>query len=170
MAYLKCESPTLASQASPKSYVDANPGGSVATTEQVVTIDFNHTDYNTQITPDGTARTAVMSSSFQIPAASYISGCGVWVDPTSPWSVVTTIIVGDVTTPIVGGPPAGADRWMDKNSNTPSAGGVYFKANWDKVTGNAALTVFVAITASSVAPLNTGNCQVFLKYVEAPRT
>ena len=175
MAYLKCESPALNSQAATKSYVDTN-AGSVATTEQVVIVNFDKGDYNGVVTSDGSTQYAVMSSSFQIPDGSYVTGCGVWVDPADPWPATAEIIVGDVTTPEPAGPPPAPagnvmpDRWMDKTSNAASTGGVYFKANWDRLTDNTAKTIFVCIAAAENAQLLTGNCQVFLKYVETPRT
>ena len=172
--------PAATTDSATKDYVDTN-AGSVATTEQVVIVNFDYEDYNAQVTSNGNTQYAVMSSSFQIPDGSYVTGCGVWIDPADPWPSVianppsTVIIVGDVTTPVPGPPPPPAgnvmpDRWMDKTSNAASAGGVYFKANWDRLTDNTAKTIFVCVGAAESAQLTGGNCQVFLKYVEAPRT
>lgn len=166
---LQVADPTATTDAATRDYVDTN-AGSVATTEQVVTIDFDFTDYNTQVpNPNGTSQNAVMNATFTLPAGSYVSGCGAWIDSSNPWASTVQIIVGDATSPVpAGAPPPGADRWMHKTDSNPSAGGAYWKSNWDKLA--SVQTIYVCISASEANAMTVGVGQVFLKYVETPRT
>ena len=171
--------PTATTDSATKDYVDTN-AGSVATTEQVVTIEFDFTDFNAQVPFSTTGfQYAVMQATFTLPDGAYVTGCGVWIDPTSPWSNTAECIVGDATTPVPAGPPPAQagnvmpDRWMLKTNNNASAGGkVFWQPNWDLLNDNVAKTIFVCIGETQVADpgITVGKCQVFLKYVEAPRT
>lgn len=160
----------LTSDASGNAVWDAPIGGSIATTQQVIAVPFDFTDYNTQVTvPSGAFQYAQIATTTILPTNAIVTGAGVFIDQA--WNIATEMYIGtqDNSGVFPAGPPAGLyNRFQDKTDNVPVTSGMYWKNDWSKQATPTA--VYLTIGANLGAPMGNGTAELVIRYVETPRT